>query len=160
MITYRWLNGRSGSSRAGSSQSHRPENIIFPITGPVDYESHREWASRCGKERIRIAEAHIMEEMTVTEAADTAARTAAEGEAIHARILRKRQQTEMCALAREQNLTVCEMVRLPSKVEKDVSDGEGSCGDEHIRLDPYRVFDRYLREKDDKGFGRGKDIRG
>ena len=101
-----------------------------------------------------------MEEMAVTEAADTVTQAAVEEEAIDARILKNWQRTKMRALALEQNLTVHEMVGLPSKIEKDVSDSKDSCGDEHIRLDPYRVFDRYLREKDDKGFRRGKDIRG
>ena len=48
----------------------------------------------------------------------------------------------------------------PSKEEKEDSDGEDSSGDEQIRLDPYCVFDRYFREKDGKGAGKGKGSRG
>ena len=47
------------------------------------------------------------------------------------------------------------MAGLPSKKEKADSDGH-----EQIRLDPYCVFDRYFREKDDKGVGKGKGSRG
>ena len=51
------------------------------------------------------------------------------------------------------------MAGLPPK-EKEDSDGEDSSGDEQIRLDPYCVFDRYFREKDGKGAGKGKGSRG
>ncbi|XBI31473.1 hypothetical protein VPH35_055036 [Triticum aestivum] len=49
---------------------------------------------------------------------------------------------------------------LPPKEDNDDSDGEDSSNDVHIRLDPYRVFDRYFREKDDNGTGKGEDSRG
>ena len=52
------------------------------------------------------------------------------------------------------------MAGLPPKEEKEDNDGEDSSGDEQIRLDPYCVFDRYFCDKDDKGAGKGKDIRG
>ena len=46
------------------------------------------------------------------------------------------------------------MVGLPPKEEEDNSD------DEQIRLDPYCVFNLYFHEKDCKGVGKGKGIRG
>jgi hypothetical protein len=147
------------SSGAGSSQSRRPENLSFPITGRTDYESHRERIDRRGKERIRAAEARIAAEMAAAEAADAAARAAAEEEAIRARIVKKRQRRNTRALAREQSQAVRAMAGLPPKEEKD-SDGEDSSGDEQIRLDPYCVFERYFREKDGKDAGKGKGSRG
>ena len=48
---------------------------------------------------------------------------------------------------------------LPTE-EKANSDGEDSSGDKQIQLDPYCVFDRYFREKDGKGAGKGKGSRG
>ena len=47
------------------------------------------------------------------------------------------------------------MVGLPPKEEKEDSDDEDSFGDKQIRLDPYCVFDRYYREKEGKGAGKG-----
>ena len=47
------------------------------------------------------------------------------------------------------------MAGLPPKEETE----DSSC-DEQIRLVPYCVFDRYFREKDDKGTGNGKGGRG
>ncbi|EMS59786.1 E3 ubiquitin-protein ligase XB3 [Triticum urartu] len=67
-----------GSSETGSSRSQQSENLSFPITGRADYESHRERAARRGKEMIRAAEARITAEMAAAEAADAAARAAAE----------------------------------------------------------------------------------
>ncbi|KAE8785392.1 Phytosulfokines 5 [Hordeum vulgare] len=124
---------------AGSSTSRR----AYPSTGPVDFESHRERAARRGKERIRIAEAYLVKEMTEAKAADAAARVTAEEEAIHVRILEKQQHRNTHALAREQNRAVREMVGLPPKEEKVVSGGEDSSGDEQIRFEPYCIFDRY-----------------
>jgi hypothetical protein len=149
-----------GSSRAGSSRSRQPENLSFPTTGRADYESHRERAARHGKERIRTAEARITAEMATAEGADAAARAAAEEEAIRARIVKKRQRRNTRTLAREQNRAVRAVARLPPKEEKEDSDDEDSSADEQIRLDPYRVFDRYFREKDGKGAEKGKGSRG
>ncbi|KAE8778774.1 Pyrophosphate-energized vacuolar membrane proton pump [Hordeum vulgare] len=125
-----------------------------PTTGPEDFESHRERAARRGKERIRIVEAYLVEEMAEAEAADVAARAAVEEEAIRARILRKQQRRNKRALVREQNRTVCVMTGLPSKKEKEVSGG-----DEQTRLDPYCVLDRYFRDKDVKDVGKDKGSR-
>ena len=47
------------------------------------------------------------------------------------------------------------MAELPPKEEKADSDGDDSSDDEQIRLDPYCVFDRYFREKDEKGVWKG-----
>ena len=47
------------------------------------------------------------------------------------------------------------MAGLPPKEEED-SDGENNSGNEQIRLDPYRVFGRYFREKYGKGAEKGK----
>jgi hypothetical protein len=57
-------------------------------------------------------------------------------EALHARILEKRQR------------------RTAPKEEEEAGDGSGSSDSEHIRLDLYCVFDPYFRNKDDKGKGR------
>ena len=81
------------------------------------------------------------------------ARAAVEEEVIRARIVKKRQWRNMCALAREQNWAVCAMVGLPLKEEKEDSDGEDSSGDEQIWLDPYCIFNWYYRCK---GTGKGK----
>ncbi|KAE8800299.1 Pyrophosphate-energized vacuolar membrane proton pump [Hordeum vulgare] len=108
----------------------RPENLSFPITGPTDCESHREWVVRRGKEMIMVVEARITEEMAAAKVADAAARAAAEKEAICTRILKKQQRRNACALSREKNQAVREMVGLPPKVEKEVSDGDDSSGDE------------------------------
>ncbi|KAE8792318.1 E3 ubiquitin-protein ligase XB3 [Hordeum vulgare] len=48
---------------AGSARSRRAKNLSFPITRPADFESHREWVACRGKERIRIAEAYVAEEL-------------------------------------------------------------------------------------------------
>ncbi|KAE8800571.1 Pyrophosphate-energized vacuolar membrane proton pump [Hordeum vulgare] len=129
-----------------------------PLAGPADFESHRERSSRHGKERIRIAEAYLTEEMT--EAADAAARASAQEEAIRARILKKWHSHNTRTLAHEQNRVVREMAGLPSKEVKEVSGGEDNSGDEQIRLNLYCIFDRYFRNKDDKGAGKDKDSRG
>ncbi|KAE8783089.1 Phytosulfokines 5 [Hordeum vulgare] len=86
--------------------------------------------------------------MMAVEAADAAAWAAAKKEAICFRILKKRRRRNTCALSREQNRVVHEIVGLPPK---EVSDDEDNSGDKHTRLDPYLVFDRYFHEKDDKG---------
>ncbi|KAE8796205.1 E3 ubiquitin-protein ligase XB3 [Hordeum vulgare] len=52
-----------GSSRAGSFMSRRAD----PSIGPADFESRRERAARRGKERIRIDEAYLVEEMAKAE---------------------------------------------------------------------------------------------
>jgi hypothetical protein len=52
------------------------------------------------------------------------------------------------------------MAGLTPKEEKEDSDGEDNFDDEQIRLNPYCVFERYFREKDDKGAGKGKGSRG
>jgi hypothetical protein len=109
--------------------------------------------------RIRAAEARIAAEMAAAAAADAAARAAAEEEAIRARIVNKWQRRNSRALARKQNQAVRAMAGLPPKEEKD-SDGEDSSGDEHIRLDPYCVLERYFHEKDGKAAGKGKGSRG
>ncbi|KAE8784876.1 hypothetical protein D1007_41493 [Hordeum vulgare] len=128
-----------------------------PSIGPANFESHREQVVRHGKEWIRIVEAYHAEEMAVAEAADAAVSAATEEEAIRARIFKKRQRRNTCAVAGKHNRTVHEMARLPSKEEKEVSDSENNSDDEQIRLDPYRVFDRYFR---DKGVGKDKGSRG
>ncbi|KAE8812372.1 E3 ubiquitin-protein ligase XB3 [Hordeum vulgare] len=64
------------------------------------------------------------------------------------------------ALAREQNRAVRKMAGLPPSVENEVSGTEDNSDDKQIRLDPYRVFDRYFREKDCKGSGKEKGSRG
>ena len=51
-------------------------------------------------------------------------------------------------------------VRTASKEEKEDIDGSDNSGYEQIRLDLYCVFDRYFREMESKGVGKGKDIRG
>ena len=76
-----------------------------------------------------------------------------EEETIRSCIVKKRQRRNTRALAREQNRSVCAMAGLPPKED---SDGEDNSGDEQIRLDPYYVFDRYFREKDGKGTGKGE----
>ena len=81
-------------------------------------------------------------------------------EAIRARIVKKQQRRNTRAFTREKNRAVLAMSGLPPKEEKADSDGEDNSGDEQIRLDPYCVFDRYFREKDDKGVGKGKRRRG
>ncbi|KAE8819704.1 hypothetical protein D1007_02364 [Hordeum vulgare] len=126
-----------------------------PSAGPTDFESHQERAARRGKERIRIAEAYLAEEMGEEEAADAAMRAITEEEAIRAHILKKWQRRNTCTLAREQNQAVREMVGLPPK-EKEVSGNKDTFGDEQIRLDPYCVFDRYFCDKDIKGTEKGK----
>ncbi|KAE8801850.1 hypothetical protein D1007_22477 [Hordeum vulgare] len=130
-----------------------------PSTWPTDFESHRERAARRGKERIRIVEAYLAEEMTEADAADAAKRAAAQEEAIHACILKKRQLRDTRALVREQNRAAREMTGLTSKEEREVSDNEDSSDDEHIRLEQYYVFDRYFHDNDDKGAGKGKGSR-
>lgn len=95
--------------------------------------------------------------MAAAETADAVARAAAEEVVIRARIVKRQQRRNTLALAREQNRTVCVMAGLPPKED---SDGEDNSGDEQIRLDPYYVFDRYFREKHDKGVGKGKASRG
>nr|XP_040255115.1 MEIOTIC F-BOX protein MOF-like [Aegilops tauschii subsp. strangulata] len=70
-------------------------------TNEADYESYRERAARRGKERIRAAEGRIAAKMAAAEAADVAAWAATEEEAIHARIVKKRQRRNTCVLARE-----------------------------------------------------------
>ena len=72
----------------------------------------------------------------------------------------KRQRRNTCTLAREQNWVVREMAGLPAKEKKEVSGGEDNSGDEQIRLDPYCVFDRYFREKNDMGARKGKSSPG
>ena len=52
------------------------------------------------------------------------------------------------------------MAGLPPKEEKEESYGEDSSGDKQDRRDPYCVFDRYFREKDDKGNRKGKGSHG
>ena len=52
------------------------------------------------------------------------------------------------------------MAGLPPKKDKEDIDGSNSSGEERIHLDPYCVFDRYFREKDGKGAGKGKGSRG
>ncbi|KAE8794935.1 Phytosulfokines 5 [Hordeum vulgare] len=131
-----------------------------PSTEPADFESHQERVVRHGKERIRIAVAYLTEEMSEAEPADAVAWVATEEEAIHARILKTRQLRNMRALAREHNRTVHEMVGLSPKEGEEVSGGEDSSGDDQIRLDPYCVFDRYFRDKDDKGAEKDKDNHG
>ena len=144
-----------GSSRAGSSRSRQPGHLSFSITSQADYESHRERAPRRGKERISATEARIAPEAT-----GAAAQAAAEEEAIHARIVKKRQWRNTRALVREQNRTVRAMVRLPPMKEKADNDGEDSSGNEQFQFDPYCVFDRYFREKDGKDVGKGQGSRG
>ena len=56
-------------------------------------------------------------------------------EALHILILEKRQR------------------RTAPKEEEEVGNGLGSSDSEHTRLDVYCVFDRYFRNKDDKGKG-------
>ncbi|KAE8770512.1 Phytosulfokines 5 [Hordeum vulgare] len=82
--------------------------------------------------------------MAAAKAADAAAPAATKEEAIRARICKKRKYRNTRALAREQK----------------VSHDKDNSGDEQIRLGPYCVFDRYFRENDDKGFGKGKGSRG
>ncbi|KAE8777336.1 Pyrophosphate-energized vacuolar membrane proton pump [Hordeum vulgare] len=101
--------------------------------------SHRKRAARCGKERIRIDEAYLMEEMADAEATDAVERAAIEEEAICARILKKRQWRNTRALMCKKNHAVRQMVRLPPKEEKEVSGGE-DC-----------FFDRYFHDKGSKG---------
>ncbi|KAE8790240.1 hypothetical protein D1007_35579 [Hordeum vulgare] len=101
-----------------------------PSNGPTDFESHRERAACHGKERIRIAEAYLPEEMAEAEAVDAAARATGEEEAICAHILKKRQRRNTRALARKQNRTAREIVGLPTKEEKEVSGSEDSSDDE------------------------------
>ncbi|KAE8802631.1 hypothetical protein D1007_21667 [Hordeum vulgare] len=91
-----------GFSRVGSSMSKLPD----PSIGPGDFESHGKRAVRRGKERIRIVEAYLAEEMAEADAADVGAQEVAEEEAIHARILKKRQRRNTSALARKQNRAV------------------------------------------------------
>ncbi|KAE8797305.1 Phytosulfokines 5 [Hordeum vulgare] len=86
-----------------------------------------------------------------------AAKARIEEEAICAHILKKQQRRNTCALAQDQNRAVREMDGLPPKVEKEVNDGEDNSCDKLVQLDLYCVFDWYFREKDDKGFGKGKD---
>mgnify|MGYP006268395111 CR=1 FL=1 len=43
------------------------------------------------------------------------------------------------------------------KEDNDVSDNSG---DEQMRLDPFSVFERYFREKDSKGTGKGMGSHG
>jgi hypothetical protein len=141
-----------GSSGDGSLPSQQSENLSFPITGRADYESQWERAAHRGKEKLRDAEAPT----TATEAADATTWAAAEEEAIHTRIVKKLQKRNTRALAREQNREVRAMAGLPPNEKED---SEDSSGDEQIRLDPYCIFDRYFREKDDKGVGKGKGSR-
>ena len=108
-----------------------------------------------GKERMRVADAH----MAPAEVADAAAHAAAE-EAIRACVVKKRQWRNTHALTREQNQAVCAMVGLSPKEEKEDSDGSDISGDEEILLDTYRVFDCYFRKKDGKGARKGKDNHG
>ncbi|KAE8798469.1 Phytosulfokines 5 [Hordeum vulgare] len=97
--------------------------------------------------------------MATAKAGDVAARAAIKEEAIHARVLKKWQQRNTHALAREQSWLVREMAKIPPKKEKEASDGEDSDDDEQIRLDPYSVFDRYFREKEYKGSRKDKGNR-
>ncbi|KAE8819607.1 E3 ubiquitin-protein ligase XB3 [Hordeum vulgare] len=46
------------------------------------------------------------------------------------------------------------------RVDKEVGDDEDNSDDEQIRLNPYCVFDRYFRKRDDKGFRKGKGSHG
>ncbi|KAE8820692.1 E3 ubiquitin-protein ligase XB3 [Hordeum vulgare] len=128
-----------GFSWAGSSKSRRAD----PSTRPMDFKSHQEWAARHGKERIRIVEAYLVEEMAEADVADAAERAAAEEEAIRARVLKKRQRRNPRALAREQNRVIHEMVGMPPK-EKEGSDDEDISSDKQSRLDPYCIFDRFF----------------
>ncbi|KAE8769419.1 Pyrophosphate-energized vacuolar membrane proton pump [Hordeum vulgare] len=98
-----------------------------PLNGPTDFESHRERAVCHGKERIRIVEAYLAEEMA--EVVDATARATTEEEAIRAHILKKRQWRNTRALARKQNRTAREMAGLPSKEDKEVSGSEDSSDD-------------------------------
>ncbi|KAE8789877.1 hypothetical protein D1007_35840 [Hordeum vulgare] len=100
---------------------------------------------------VRVAEAYIAAEMAEAEAVDAAARATAQEEAICARIFKKRQWRNTCALAREQNRAIREMTELSYKEVDEVSDGEDNSGGKQIWLDPYCVFDRYFRKKDGKG---------
>ncbi|KAE8796819.1 Pyrophosphate-energized vacuolar membrane proton pump [Hordeum vulgare] len=110
-----------------------------------EYEFHRNRCARHGNERIRAAEARLVADVAVTEADDVAPRESTKEEAISVRIVKKRQGRNMHALAREQNRAIREMVGLPSK--EDI-DGEDNSDQEHIRLNSYCIFKRYLREED------------
>ncbi|KAE8791312.1 Pyrophosphate-energized vacuolar membrane proton pump [Hordeum vulgare] len=73
-------------------------------------------------------------------AAEVRERVTTKEEAICTRIVMEQQCRNMCALIREHNRTVCAMVGLPPKEEKEDNNGSDSSGDEHIRLDPYYVY--------------------
>ncbi|KAE8806441.1 E3 ubiquitin-protein ligase XB3 [Hordeum vulgare] len=139
IVSAQWALG----SFEGSSRSRRVD--------PEAFESHRERAAHRGKERIRIAEAFRAKEMTEAKAevADAAVRATAVEKVIRARILKKRQRRNMRALAREHNWAIHELAGLPLKEEKVVSDTDDSSDDGQVRLDPYRVFNRYFHENDD-----------
>ncbi|KAE8800344.1 E3 ubiquitin-protein ligase XB3 [Hordeum vulgare] len=93
-----------GFSGAGSSSSSRVGNLPFPITGLIDFDPTGNMLPCCGKEKIRTVDACLVEEMAAVEAADAAAQATAMEEAIRACILKKRQQRNMRALAREHNM--------------------------------------------------------
>ncbi|EMS49039.1 hypothetical protein TRIUR3_02446 [Triticum urartu] len=57
---------------------------------------------------------------------------------------------------RVQNRAIGATAGLPAKEEEEDNDGSDSSGGKQIRLNPYRVFDRYFREKG--GAGKGKDV--
>ncbi|KAE8772143.1 Phytosulfokines 5 [Hordeum vulgare] len=73
--------------------------------------------------------------------------------------LKKWQRRNNGTLAREQNRAVRETVVLPQNEGKEVNRGEGSSGDEQIRLNPYCVFEPYFQDKDGKGTRKDKGSR-
>ena len=141
-----------GSTGVGGSRS-----VCHPISGPLVYECYKSNVPYGNKQGTWEREARLAADVVE---ADATAHSFAEEEAIIARILQNRQRRNTHALTREQNRAVRAMAGLPPKEEKEDIHGSDNIDYEQIWLDLYCVFDRYFREMESKGVGKGKDIRG
>lgn len=112
--------------------------------------------SRGGSQRLREAVVAPETDATLEEL-----HAALDEEVLRARMIEKRQRRMARTIGREQSRSVRAMAGLPSKEEdEEASDRSDKSSSEQICLDPFYVFEHYIREKDSKGNGKGKGSRG